>query len=478
MNFSPVNGGAQSPGAASGPLLCTEDAGAGSDSDNDATAGSSTTLRQLNDALSLSGSGLKRFRFSSDMRRCITQLDLSNNFLQIDSLDVQTLSYSWLRDLNISGNHLKRFPRFTRPILLLRLNLADNNELDTIPRGFAASVPQLRELNVEGCALATLVEEAGSACTDVSEGNDATKDRSDRPADACALRDLPHLAILNVARNALPLEGLRMLLQVRTLKQLDLRHNPGCLDPAYHKGLQSVLFRGLPQLESLDGDGPGNRALDRSRSRSHPYSISRSPSQSGTRFASAPRGTVGGESKVEASSVSTRPHRQRRSHSRRRNPRSGPVESKLSRSPSPSLDPQLLKQQTSEQTPTPGGTAAIESLENGSGQRSQRRQHRSRSPRGAVSVSPSRGIGLTATGEKEEGKASSSVVGRGLAFEGKERSLSPPQHRGPVDSKLDDGSQKEGLGVHLRRRSANSFTVGSATPRRRLSTGAASAPVQ
>jgi len=221
----------------------------------------------------LADKGLRAFEFTDDMRRRVTRLDLSQNFLKISSIDAPSLSYSWLRELILSNNNLTRAPVFGRPTCLLRLDLSGNPELTVIPAGFSEAVPQLRELNLQNCALRTL----GPIKSPLSPAAASSGlDGDSQARRASELIGLRFLEVLNVENNALSLHELTPILHLKTLKQLWWRRNPGLDDPLFGEEIGTSLREHLPNVIQVDGRNPRVSQSVKRRSRCRAGSSSES----------------------------------------------------------------------------------------------------------------------------------------------------------------------------------------------------------
>ncbi len=236
------------------------------------------------------------------------ELDLRGNVLRAGGLDLPSLSASWVRGLNLSGNRMAAFPQFTQPFAkLLRLDLSFNRALSALPVNLGAMVPQLRELNLEGCDLVVLsaasppppaaadnsstgssmsnstasagggssgsgvvvvagggggvgggASSAGGgssggvvvAGTGFSGGGGASESTGNNNN---ALLSLRFLENVNLARNALGVRELAKVLQLRSLRRLSVHGNPGCDDVAFEAEVLALLPKKLPSLKSVDG---------------------------------------------------------------------------------------------------------------------------------------------------------------------------------------------------------------------------------
>lgn len=197
----------------------------------------------------MSNADVSTFVFTDDMRKSLIELDLSGNLLRSGSLDLESMSQSWLRGLNLSGNRFAVFPKFVRPTRLLRLDLSFNKALSGLPGGLDKIVPHLRDLNLEGCALESL----GVTSVDVSSSGAAGPQEPVPAVDSNALAGLRFLEKLNVALNRLPLQELTKILQLRPIRSLGIHSNPGCQEPAADQALFSMLPKKLPSLKEIDG---------------------------------------------------------------------------------------------------------------------------------------------------------------------------------------------------------------------------------
>ena len=68
------------------------------------------------------------------------------------------------------------------------------------------------------------------------------------------LRQLEHLEILNISHNNLPLDELRQVLRLRSLRHLDLLGNPGCHDATFDAEILSPeALKKLRKLQTING---------------------------------------------------------------------------------------------------------------------------------------------------------------------------------------------------------------------------------
>eukprot|EP00750_Incisomonas_marina_P028967 INCI7016.1.p1 GENE.INCI7016.1~~INCI7016.1.p1 ORF type:complete len:590 (-),score=83.32 INCI7016.1:914-2683(-) len=180
---------------------------------------------------------LATFVFTDAMRRSLVELSLSGNLLECQGLDLPSMSESWLRNLDLSGNRIAKFPPFEKPMRLLRLDLSFNKGLRVLSKDLGNTVPHLRDLNLEGCSLFSL------SCD------------TESPTDN-ALLPLRFLEKLNLASNYLPLLELAKVLVLRPIKHLSIRDNPGCVDDklSFEQKLLCMLPKKLPGLKSIDGN--------------------------------------------------------------------------------------------------------------------------------------------------------------------------------------------------------------------------------
>merc|ERR1712023_19152 len=106
---------------------------------------------------------------SSFTRTYVMQLDLSGNQIGVAQANALGAPGCWLRDLSLANNDLSEFPAMFSCPNLLRLDLSDNEfgSLDAFP---AAAFPVLRELDISGCSIGSLLDEreacplAGLSC--------------------------------------------------------------------------------------------------------------------------------------------------------------------------------------------------------------------------------------------------------------------------------------------------------------------------
>lgn len=181
-------------------------------------------------------------------------LDLTNNkLLKMDSLLAN--GWLWLRELKLTGNKLKGWPRGLEGLpALLTLDLSFNEGLD-LKGADLTPLMSLWRLALAGCGFCNLTgeeeeeeedEDEEEAMADV-DGATAHGNIPVTPLAACA-----SLTDLDLSENEFTsIRALLPLTQVPQLRALDLQGNEDL--PFYKKKV--VKF--LPKLAKIDGDGTG-----------------------------------------------------------------------------------------------------------------------------------------------------------------------------------------------------------------------------
>eukprot|EP00873_Tetraselmis_striata_P023255 jgi/Tetstr1/443519/TSEL_031523.t1 len=181
-------------------------------------------------AICASGCSLTSFPMSSFSRTWIMRLDLSSNKLSVDEVSSLGAGGCWVRDLSVANNNLSEFPSLTANFpRLLRLDLSDN-DFDSL-QGLADSTPPaLVDLDISGCALTGLMDEAG---------------------DTCPLAAFTALSTLNLGANDIEdFEELAPLATLRSVRHLSLEDNP-CTEE--HR-CKAYIRKKMPWLARLDND--------------------------------------------------------------------------------------------------------------------------------------------------------------------------------------------------------------------------------